>query len=225
MSDASVKPNDNGSVSGSGSDTADTAHHNPGGGVKSVVKSVFSLLCTLFVLPVYISYFLLGLIADRDGIFAGYAQLMSLIPGKTGSYLRNSFYRLTMNQCDDGVVISFGTLFSQRDTDIGTGTYIGPQCNFGSCAVGKDCLIGSGVHILSGKRQHAINDLETPIREQGGELTKVKIGDDCWIGNGAIIMADVGSQCVVAAGAVVVDAVEDRTIVGGNPAQLIRRRQ
>jgi acetyltransferase-like isoleucine patch superfamily enzyme len=221
MSGASVKAGKD-SVDSS---TTESANSSQGNGVKGAIKAAFSLLCTLIVLPVFASYYVLGLVTDRDGLFAGYAQLMSLIPGKIGSYLRNSFYRLTMNQCDEGVVISFGTLFSQRDTDIGTGTYIGPQCNFGSCAVGKDCLIGSGVHILSGKRQHAIGDLDTPIREQGGELTKVKIGDDCWIGNGAIIMADVGSQCVIAAGAVVVDAVEDRTIVGGNPAQLIRRRQ
>ena len=129
-----------------------------------------------------------------------------------------------MTRCEDGVVFSFGTLFSQRDTEIGSGTYIGPQCNFGSCSVGRDCLVGSGVHILSGKRQHAIDDLDTPIREQGGVLTKVRIGDDCWIGNGAIVMADVGNQCVIAAGAVVVDTVRDRSIVGGNPATLIRQR-
>ena len=55
-------------------------------------------------------------------------------------------------------------------------------------------------------------------------LTKVSIGNDCWIGNGAIVMADVGNQCVIAAGAVVVDAVGDRSIVGGNPATLIRQR-
>jgi acetyltransferase-like isoleucine patch superfamily enzyme len=165
-----------------------------------------------------------GLVAGRDDLFPGYSQLISLIPGKTGSYLRNSFYRLTMNQCDDGVVFSFGTIFSQRNTDIGHGTYIGPQCNMGSCTVGRDCLIGSGVHILSGKQQHAIDDLDTPIREQGGKLTKINIGNDCWIGNGAIVMADVGDQCVIAAGAVVVSAVKARTIVGGNPATVIKER-
>lgn len=221
MSESSLKPDDNSNCE----PVNKASGSNTGGGLRSLVKGGFSLLCTLLILPIFFSYRVLGLVADRDGLFASYSQLMSLIPGKTGSYLRNSFYGLTMNDCEDGVVISFGTLFSQRDTDIGTGTYIGPQCNFGSCAVGRDCLVGSGVHILSGKRQHAINDLDTPIREQGGQLTKVNIGDDCWIGNGAIIMADVGNQCVIAAGAVVVDVVEDRTIVGGNPAQLIRKRE
>ena len=192
--------------------------------LKAGIKSTVNAVSTVVIFPLYLSYIFLGLVAGRDGLFASYSQLISLVPGKTGSYLRNSFYRLTMTRCEDGVVFSFGTLFSQRDTEIGSGTYIGPQCNFGSCSVGRDCLVGSGVHILSGKRQHAIDDLDTPIREQGGVLTKVSIGDDCWIGNGAIVMADVGNQCVIAAGAVVVDTVRDRSIVGGNPATLIRQR-
>lgn len=193
--------------------------------IRGRIKSALSLIFTLLIMPLYLSYLVAGLVVCRDGLFSSYSQFMSLIPGKTGSYLRNSFYRLTMTRCDNGVVFSFGSIFSQRDTEIGGGTYIGPQCNFGSCAVGNDCLIGSGVHILSGKHQHAIDDLETPIREQGGKLTKVKIGKDCWIGNGAIIMSDVGDQCVIAAGAVVVDPVKDRSIVGGNPATVIRVRE
>ena len=84
--------------------------------------------------------------------------------------------------------------------------------------------MGSGVHILSGKQQHAISSLDTPIKDQGGKLTKIEIGDDCWIGNGAIIMANVGRQSIVAAGAVVVSPVEERVIVAGNPAAVIKNR-
>jgi len=179
-----------------------------------------SLLC---ILPVYACYRLLSLV-DKDSAFASCSQFMSLYPGNLGSYLRNSFYHLTMNHCDQGVVISFGTLFSQIDTDIYHGTYIGPQCNIGSCKIEQDCLLGSGVHILSGKHQHTISDVDTPVREQGGKLTKISIGEDTWIGNGAIVMADIGRKCVVAAGAVVVDPVNDNQIVAGNPATIIRTR-
>ena len=58
--------------------------------------------------------------------------------------------------------------------------------------------------------------------EQGRPVT---IGDDCWIGGGAIICpgVTVGEGAVVAAGAVVVKDVEPRTVVGGNPARMIRR--
>jgi phosphonate metabolism protein (transferase hexapeptide repeat family) len=55
---------------------------------------------------------------------------------------------------------------------------------------------------------------------------RVTIGHDVWIGRSAIILAGrtVGSGAVVAAGAVVTKDVEPYTIVGGNPARVIRRR-
>ncbi len=190
---------------------------------KPNVKNIAQLVTLLCILPVYLAYRLLA-IADKNSAFASCSQFMSLIPGKIGSYLRNSFYHLTMTHCDQGVVISFGTLFSQFDTEISHGTYIGPQCNIGSCKIGQDCLLGSGVHLLSGKRQHSIESTDIPIRDQGGTLTKIQVGEDTWIGNGAIIMADIGNKCVVAAGSVVVHAVEDNQIVAGNPATVIKQR-
>ena len=187
-------------------------------------KEAISALSTVLVFPLFLFFKLLSSVCDTNTVFASHAQFLSLFPGKVGSYLRNSFYRLTMTRCDPEVVISFATLFSQQDTEIGSGTYIGPQCNIGSCIIGKDCLLGSGVHILSGKNQHAISDLDVPIRDQGGKITKISIGDDCWIGNGAVVMADIGSKTVVAAGAVVVNPVSDKVIVAGNPAVVIKNR-
>lgn len=187
-------------------------------------KDVISVVSSILVFPLFIFFKLLSSVCTTNDVFASHAQFLSLFPGKIGSYLRNSFYRMTMTRCEPEVVISFATLFSQQDTEIGSGTYIGPQCNIGSCSIGKDCLLGSGVHVLSGKNQHAISDLDTPIREQGGKITKVKIGDDCWIGNGAVVMADIGSKTVVAAGAVVVNPVGDKVIVAGNPAVVIKNR-
>ena len=191
----------------------------------SFLKTAVFWCSTVAIFPLYICYLVMKLCLDKNGLFASFSQFLSLFPGKFGSYLRNSFFHLTMTRCEQGIVMSFGTLFSQIDTEIDSGTYIGPQCNIGSCTIGKDCLIGSGVHILSGKQQHSFDDIDAPIRLQGGRLTKISIGDDCWIGNGAIIMADVGSKCVVAAGAVVVNPVEDRMIVAGNPAAVIKARQ
>jgi acetyltransferase-like isoleucine patch superfamily enzyme len=52
----------------------------------------------------------------------------------------------------------------------------------------------------------------------------VKIGDKCWIGMHAIILkgVHVGEGAIVAAGAVVTKSVPAWTIVGGNPARVIR---
>jgi len=146
------------------------------------------------------------------------------MPGKTGSFLRKNFYRTAMTQCSQSCLISFGTLFSQSDTEIQDGVYIGPQCNIGKCRIEKNCLLGSGVHILSGKGQHNFDDLDTPIQKQGGEFKKISIGEDTWVGNGAIIMADIGKKCIIGAGSVVIKDVPDYSIVGGNPAKIIKNR-
>ena len=54
----------------------------------------------------------------------------------------------------------------------------------------------------------------------------VSIGHDVWIGHGAIVLPGrkIGTGAVVAAGAIVTKDVDPYTIVGGNPARLIRRR-
>lgn len=186
-------------------------------------KTIAQMATLLAILPIFLAYKCLSII-DKNSAFASCSQFLSLFPGKLGSYFRNSFFHLTMTRCEQGVVIAFGTLFSQADTEISAGTYIGPQCNIGTCEIGKDCLFGSGVHILSGKNQHTIDSTEVPIREQGGSLTKIRIGEDTWIGNGAIVMADVGKKCVVAAGSVVVHEVGDHQIVAGNPAKVVKVR-
>ena len=52
----------------------------------------------------------------------------------------------------------------------------------------------------------------------------VKIGNDCWIGAGVIILSGVtiGECSVVGAGAVVTKDVEPYTIVAGVPAKKIK---
>jgi phosphonate metabolism protein (transferase hexapeptide repeat family) len=55
---------------------------------------------------------------------------------------------------------------------------------------------------------------------------RVHIGHDVWIGHGAIVLPGrkVGTGAVIAGGAVVTKDVAPYTIVGGNPARLIKRR-
>ena len=77
--------------------------------------------------------------------------------------------------------------------------------------------------VQSGSSCH-FDTLDKPIRLQGGDWRPIRIGRDSWIGNGAVVMADVGEQCVIGAGSVVTRLVDDRSIVVGNPAKVIRKR-
>lgn len=191
--------------------------------MKQRVKYFIHNVVILIMSPVLILYFL-GRLIFGERVFAGFSQFLSLIPGKTGSYCRIAFNRFATTRCHYDCVIGFGTLFSQTDTEISERVYIGPQCNIGSCVIEPDCLIASGVHILSGSSQHRFEDLDTPIQQQGGEYQKIRIGEDSWIGNGSLVMADVGKKCVIGAGSVVIKGVPDYSVMAGNPAKLIRTR-
>jgi acetyltransferase-like isoleucine patch superfamily enzyme len=102
--------------------------------------------------------------------------------------------------------------------------------------IGSFSSIGPGVVILLGG--HHRPDLITtfPFNVVFKEFSKilghptskgdVVIGNDVWIGTNALILSGVkiGDGAVVAASSVVTEDVDPYTIVGGNPARLIRKR-
>lgn len=192
--------------------------------MKIFLKWVAGIVCKLLVTPIYLCYRLTCTIMNNDRVFSSYSHFFSLLPGFFGNQIRLAFYKLSLENCGHDVVFSFSALFSQSNIEIGSGVYIGPQSNIGTCKIGVDTLIGSAVHVLSGKGQHNFDDLSRPIKTQGGAFTKISVGEDCWIGNGALVMANVGNKAIVAAGSVVIEDVPDFAIVAGNPAKVIKMR-
>ena len=187
---------------------------------KKLIKGIFRVATW----PLYILLSLLSRTGNADRAFSTFSQLLSLIPGKTGIYIRGAFYSQACPDTSDEIVVGFLTLLSHRDTTIKRGVYIGPQCNIGTCTIGENTLLGSGVHILSGKKQHNFDDLAITIKQQGGVFTKIEIGSDCWIGNCSTIMAAVGSHSIIAAASVVTKDVEKQVIAAGHPARVIKKR-
>lgn len=189
--------------------------------IKLIVRGLFAAL----MYPVFLWFLLLSRFFNEDSIFSTFSQYFSLIPGKFGAYCRAAFYHRTCPDTAVETLIGFGTVFSHRNTSIKEGVYIGPQGNIGQCEIGRKTLLGSGVHVLSGNRQHGFDRTDLAIQDQSGHFEKISIGQDCWLGNCSIIMASVADHTVVAAGAVVTRPItEPMGIYAGNPAKRIKTR-
>lgn len=190
----------------------------------SRLKSVAHLIAGILVLPLVIGYLLASLVLTSERVFPGFSQLVSLLPGMTGAYLRRAFYSFVLPSCGRDCWISFGTVLSHGSACIGRSTYIGVGCMLGDVTLEDDVLLGSHVSIINGNRQHGIERLDIPIREQPGEYPRVTIGRDTWIGDRSIVMANVGEHCVIGAGSVVTKSIPDYAIAFGNPARIVRYR-
>ncbi len=94
----------------------------------------------------------------------------------------------------------------------------------GNVEIGDDTIIGPNVSIFS--ENHVFEDKNIPIRLQGSSRKGVKIGKDCWIGSGVVILdgVTIGDGCVIAAGAVVNKDIPEYSVAGGVPAKTIKKR-
>ena len=105
--------------------------------------------------------------------------------------------------------------------------------------IGKFCMIASGVTFIMNGANHLTESVSTfPFAIFGNGWEKAmegktyptkgdtKIGNDVWIGYKATIMTGVtiGDGAIIASGSIVTKDVEPYSIVGGNPAKLIRKR-
>ncbi len=130
-----------------------------------------------------------------------------------------------------------GTLFFARDKiRIGNDVYFGRYCNIETDAeIGNSVLIANNVAFI-GKYDHDLHQIGTPVRHAVSIRSKdfsipliernIIIGDDVWVGYGAIIYSGVkiGNGAIIAAGSIVTKDIAPFTIVAGVPAKKISER-
>jgi acetyltransferase-like isoleucine patch superfamily enzyme len=146
--------------------------------------------------------------------------------------------RLTYNDADE-VRALFSDLIGKRvddsfllippfyatggaDTRIGRNVFINQNCTFydlGGLDIADDVMIGPNASIITSG--HPVE----PSRRRAFTIAKpIAIERNVWIAAGATIIGGVtvGENSVVAAGSVVTKNVPPNTLVGGNPARVIR---
>ena len=192
---------------------------------RALAKGVARALANAAAFPILLVHGLKVPVLGKDRALEGSTQLLALLPGLCGQYVRRAFLAWTIAECHPTATVSFGTILSKTAARIGANAYVGPYCSLGWVTIERDVLVATGVHILSGGRIHGTGDLGRPIREQAGDVGHVSIGAGSWIGAGAVVMADVGRDAVVGAGAVVTRPIPAAVVAVGVPAKVMWTRE
>lgn len=107
---------------------------------------------------------------------------------------------------------------------IGEGTFVNynlTALDVVEIRIGRNCQLGPSIQLLT-----PIHPLEAEPRRAGWEAAEpITIGDNVWIGGGAIITngVSIGDDCVIGAGAVVTKDVPAGCLALGVPASVTRR--
>lgn len=133
-------------------------------------------------------------------------------------------------------------LFYQLFGSAGKGLWIEPPfyCDYGNnihagdnvfmnfdCVILDVCEVRLGDRVMFGPKVQlytATHPLNAKARSSGEELGKpITIGNDVWLGGGAIVCPGVtiGDGAVIGAGAVVTKDIPANVFAGGNPAKVI----
>ncbi len=191
--------------------------------MKAALKALTNGLCAAAAAPAAALCLAELRLTGRDEAFLFWGQALALVPGLPGKYLRRAFYRWTLKACAADCDIGFLSYFNDRGAEVGPRVYVGCGAILGRVRLGAGALIGNRVSVMNGRRQHERGTDGRLTACDMGALPTVRVGEETWVGEGSLIMADVGSRCTVAAGSVVASPVPEGCVVGGNPIRFISR--
>ena len=168
-------------------------------------------------------------IADDPELAADHARAQELLERynatrHTDRGERDRLLRALLGDVGDGVVVKppfrcdYGSQIS-----IGARTFVNYGCvilDVVPVRIGAHCQIATNVQLLA-----ATHPVDPAPRREGWEYGEpITIGDNVWLGGGAIVCPGVtiGEDTVVGAGAVVTRDIPSRAVAVGNPARVLR---
>jgi acetyltransferase-like isoleucine patch superfamily enzyme len=123
------------------------------------------------------------------------------------------------------------TIYGPRDRvhlgkNVGHGNNVFYNTRSGHIYVGDDtilsfhCMFLTGIHLFENGRLKQPRSSQVPT-----EGYDIKVGSQCWVASGAIVIGGVtiGDNSIVTAGAVVTKSFPPGSILGGVPARIIGR--
>jgi maltose O-acetyltransferase len=141
--------------------------------------------------------------------------------------IRFAVCRHMFASCGRDVNVEHGAMFGNgRGISIGDNSGIGLDAFIaGPLVIGRDVMMGPRCTFLA--YDHVVDRTDVPLNAQGTRPPRAPvIEDDVWIGANVTVLPGrrIGTGSVVGAGSVVTQDVPPYSIVGGNPATVIRRR-
>ena len=133
--------------------------------------------------------------------------LQSLFVTEQEMHIEPDFY------CDYGYNIKFGDDFYANHNCV--------MLDVNPITIGDNVMFGPAVQVYT-----ATHPLDAEQRNAGKELgSPIEIGDNVWVGGGAVISPGVtiDDNVVIGAGSVVTKDIPAEVVIGGNPARIIKK--
>lgn len=141
-----------------------------------------------------------------------------------------SFRKLKFRNIGQSVRLSERSgFYNTQNISLGEGTFVSREAYIdaiGDVNIGKGCMIGPRLLIISGNHYYQGKDLKSIPFDNRYVIKPVIIKDNVWIGSNVTVSPGVtiGEGSIIAMGTVVVKDVQPLAIIGGNPQRVIKYR-
>jgi acetyltransferase-like isoleucine patch superfamily enzyme len=163
----------------------------------------------------------------KSFLFIFLYDCVRFIPTPIGEFARYFVLKIFCKKMESWWIRAGTNFFFPENISIGRRVSINDNVfmnGAGGVEIHDDSGVAYGSALIS--EDHETGDLDVPIRDQPKIPGKITIESDVWVAANCTILKGVtiGKGSIVAAGSVVTRSVPPYSVVGGNPARVMRKR-